>query len=335
MPKAALLALKTTCFEMAPRALGGAFGGVRADSSRRTCRKLAVTWHFWRLALSNTLSTIALGDQTRGLVAARPKSRRFLRNGLNKQKGQKTPKIGVTSMPHHSTLLGAITAHHKITGLLYEGVPSTTQYESFAKLLHALEEPRRGLASSWCIADVWRLGSPTRRKRVVVIAAAHDRLRTGELELPMPGDERLPTDKLTMPTAVDYLDPASSIPEEYRVATGEYEEPSEDHFQYACPSIQVGRLRNERKKHYVYDPKRGPVTTIRATMFKAEGPRRNTGLIMDEIGPRRITPVECARIHGFATAVLLHLTPHQLYSIIGNSVTSFIIIIIIVIIIII
>ena len=55
-----------------------------------------------------------------------------------------------------STLLDAITAHHKITGLLYEDVPSITQYESFAKLLHALEEPRRGLASSLCIVDVWR-----------------------------------------------------------------------------------------------------------------------------------------------------------------------------------
>ena len=35
-PKIALLALKTTRFEMAPRALGGAFWGVRADLSRRT-----------------------------------------------------------------------------------------------------------------------------------------------------------------------------------------------------------------------------------------------------------------------------------------------------------
>ena len=80
------------------------------------------------------------------------------------------------------TLLDAITAHHKIAGLLYEDVPSITQYESFAKLLRALEEPRRGLASSWCTVGVWRLGSPTRRKRVAVIAAAHVRLRTGELE---------------------------------------------------------------------------------------------------------------------------------------------------------
>ena len=220
-----------------------------------------------------------------------------------------------------STLLDAITAHHKITGLLYEDVPSITQYKSFKKLLLALEEPRRGLASSWCIVDVWRLGSPTRRKRVVVIAAAHDRLRTGELELPMPGDERLPTDGLTMPTAVDCLEPAASIPEEYRVETDEYEVLPQDHFQYAWPSVQVGRLRNQAKNHYVYDPERGPVATIRANMFKAEGPGRNTGLIMDEIGPRRITPIECARIHGFATATLTHLTPHQLYSIIGNSVT--------------
>ena len=43
---------------------------------------------------------------------------------------------------------------------------------------------------------------------------------------------------------------------------------------------------------------------------------------MDEIGPRRITPIECARTHGFATTALSHLTPHQLYyRIIGNSVT--------------
>ena len=108
------------------------------------------------------------------------------------------------------------------------------------------------------------------------------------------------------------------------MATDEYEEPPEDHFQYAWPSIQVGRLRNEPQNHYVYDPRRGPVATIRANMFKAEGPERNTGLIMGEIGPRRITPIECARIRGFTTATLSHLTPHQLYSlysIIGNSAT--------------
>ena len=52
----------------------------------------------------------------------------------------------------------------------------------------------------------------------------------------------------------------------------------------------------------VYDPRRGPVATIRASMFQAEGLGRNTGLVLDEIGPRRIAPTECARIHGFATA---------------------------------
>ena len=137
----------------------------------------------------------------------------------------------------------------------------------------------------------------------------------------MPGDDRLPTDGLTIPTAADCLETASSFIAEYRVPTDAYEALSEDHFQYAWPSIQVGRLRNELKNHYVYDPRRGPVVTIRANMFKAEGPGRNTRLIMDEIGPRRMTPTECARIHGFATAALSYLTPHQLYSIIGNSAT--------------
>ena len=41
---------------------------------------------YGRLALSNISSTIALGDQTSVLVAALPKSRRFCRNGPNKQK---------------------------------------------------------------------------------------------------------------------------------------------------------------------------------------------------------------------------------------------------------
>ena len=70
----------------------------------------------------------------------------------------------------------------------------------------------------------------------------------------MPGDERLPTDGLTMPTAVDCLDPARPIPAEYRTATDEYEGLPEDHFQYAWPSIQGGRLRNEAQNHYVCDP---------------------------------------------------------------------------------
>ena len=56
-------------------------------------------------------------------------------------------------------------------------------------------------------------------------------------------------------------------------------------------------------------------------MFKAEGPGKNTGLIIDEKGPRRITPTECARIHGSDSKPLKHLTPHQICSIIGSSAT--------------
>ena len=56
-------------------------------------------------------------------------------------------------------------------------------------------------------------------------------------------------------------------------------------------------------------------------MSNAEGPGKNTGLIIDEIGPRRITPTECARVHGFDTKPIQHLTPHQICSLIGSSVT--------------
>ena len=220
------------------------------------------------------------------------------------------------------TLLDAISAHHTINGLIYEDVPSVIQYASFAKLLKTLEEPARQLASSWCTVDTWRLGSPTRRKRVVVVAAHHNSLKTGALELPLPGDDRMPADGLKMPTATNCLEPADTIHESYRVSSSEYEELGDEHHQYAWPAVQVGRLRNEPKNHYVYDPHKGPVATIRANMFKAEGPGKNTGLILDEKGPRRrITPTECARVHGFNTAPLQHLTTHQIYSLIGNSVT--------------
>ena len=85
---------KTPDLRSAPRALRGAFGGVPADSSRRTWRKLAVTWHFGRLALSNTSSVIALGGQTIVLVAARPKKSPFFskrsEQAKKAQKGQKS-----------------------------------------------------------------------------------------------------------------------------------------------------------------------------------------------------------------------------------------------------
>ena len=80
----------------------------------------------------------------------------------------------------------------------------------------------------------------------MVVAAAHDRLRTGELELPMPGDGRLSTDGLTMPTAADCLEPANSIPAECRVPTDAYEVLPEDHFQYAWPSANSGGATEER-----------------------------------------------------------------------------------------
>ena len=93
----------------------------------------------------------------------------------------------------------------------------------------------------------------------------------------MPGDERLPTDGLTMPTAADCLDPASSIPAEYRMATDEYEALPEDHFQYAWPSIQVGRLRNEAKHITPTILSRGPVATIRAICSRPRGREETQG----------------------------------------------------------
>ena len=63
------------------------------------------------------------------------------------------------------------------------------------------------------------------------------------------------------------------------------------------------------------------MATIRASVFKAEGPGGNTGLVIDAIGPRRLAPEEVTRIHGFNWNKLSHLEPHMVYHIVGNSVT--------------
>ena len=65
-----------------------------------------------------------------------------------------------------------------------------------------------------------------------MVAGHHGSLKTGELELPPPGDERMPADGLNMPTAANCLEPAATIPEEYRVPADEYETLDDEHFQY-------------------------------------------------------------------------------------------------------
>ena len=89
------------------------------------------------------------------------------------------------------------------------------------------------------------LGSPTRRKRVVVVAAHHNSLKIGELELPLPGDERMPTDGIKMPTATNNKLPGAGRhnPRGLQGADRrEYEQLGVDHYQYALPAVQVGRL---------------------------------------------------------------------------------------------
>ena len=217
-------------------------------------------------------------------------------------------------------LIKTIRKRHVIRGLMWEDVPSVADSESFKLLTASLAEPAMGLASTWAFVDVWRFGSPTRRKRVAVVAIATEALLNDGLETPIPGDDRVETSQRP-PSAASTLLPPHAVPNELRIDAKFYEQLTPEHVQSSLPSVQVGKIIGHRLNSYVYDPVAGPVATIRANVFKAEGPGGNTGLVIDRIGPRRLAPEEATRIHGFDWNKLSHLEPHMVYHIIGNSVT--------------
>ena len=238
---------------------------------------------------------------------------------MNKQRAGNNGKAGAL-IGDAGRLINTIKKRHNLRGLMWEDVPSVADFESFRKLTAILAEPELGLASTWAFVDVWRLGSPTRRKRVTVVAVSTAALRNDELETPLPGDERVAPSKQP-PNATSALLPLHAIPGELRIDAKFYDQLPPEHTQSSLPSIQVGKIIGHKLSSYVYDPNAGPVTTIRAPVFKAEGPGGNTGLIIDQIAPRRLAPEEVTRIHGFDWSKLSHLEPHVAHHIIGNSVT--------------
>ena len=238
---------------------------------------------------------------------------------VNKQRAGDNGKAGAL-IGDAIRLINAIKKRHVIRGLMWEDVPSVADFESFKTLTANLAEPEMGLASTWAFVDVWRFGSPTRRKRVAIVAIATAALRNDDMETPIPGDDRVATSQQP-PSAASALLPPHAVPDELRIDAKFYEQLTPGHVQSSLPSIQVGKIIGHRFNSYVYDPIAGPVATIRASVFKAEGPGGNTGLVIDPIGPRRLAPEEATKIHGFDWNKLSHLEPHMIYHIIGNSVT--------------
>ena len=238
---------------------------------------------------------------------------------VNKQRAGDSGEAG-SPIGDADRLITAIQRRHTLRGLMWEDVPSVADFESFRKLTALLAEPALGLASTWAFVDVWRLGSPSRRKRVAVVAIAMSALRNADLETPLPGDDRVTTTQQP-PNAAPMLLPPHAVPGELRIDAKFYEQLSPEHARSSPPSIQVGRIAGRKINSYVYDPNAGPVATIQASVFKAEGPGGNTGLAIDSIGPRLLAPEEVARIHGFEWSRLSHLEPHMIHHIIGNSVT--------------
>ena len=103
---------------------------------------------------------------------------------VNKQRAGDNGKAGAL-IGDAVRLISAIRKRHALRGIIREDVPSVADFESFKKLTANLAEPELGLASTWAFVDVWRLGSPTRRKRVAVVAISTEALRNDELETPL------------------------------------------------------------------------------------------------------------------------------------------------------
>lgn len=166
--------------------------------------------------------------------------------------------------------------------------------------------------------EFWRVGVPTTRSRLGLMAISVPHMRhPGPFALPavQGGDDVGPPQPLA-----PLLEPPEAIPEVLRERES-YVEFGEGHVQSALPAWQIGYLPNESKSRIIYDPARGTALTLRANTRRAEGPGGVTGLYRDAISPRRLTPKEVLRIHGFPDSDARR-SPLLVYHAVGNAVPA-------------
>ena len=190
-----------------------------------------------------------------------------------------------------------------------------------------LTDPDNGLlavlarANYWSAhgtVQFWRVGVPSTRSRMGLVAVRASRMRRpGPFELPggIPADGSYPRPPALQP----YLLPPDAVPDELRENSADMEWLPADHRQSAPPAYQVGRMRNEQKSAMVYCPRKGTGLTLRANTYRAEGPGNVTGLYWDGASPRRLAPVEVLRMHAFPERLARHPT-RLIYKVVGNSV---------------
>lgn len=211
--------------------------------------------------------------------------------------------------------VGLLRRRHRVKSFVLEEVVQVLSTEAFRELVAALRDANHQVA--YGEAQFWLCGVPTTRTRLVLVAI-HTAYRKTQGPFKVPGLTDDGDAAVTVPQLGHTLEPPEAIHPSLRESATDLVSFGHDHVQTALPALQVGRMRGPGTNRYVYSI-RAPALTLRANIRKAEGLGGVTGLYLDALGPRRLSPIEVLRLHEFPTTWASLPTP-TVYHIVGNSV---------------
>ena len=163
------------------------------------------------------------------------------------------------------------------------------------------------------------VGVPSTRRRLGVVACHAPHMRQGG-PIRIPGAKEHGEPERPAPVLQPFLQRSDEVSASLRESPGSLVKLPPGAAQVFWPAHQVGSLRGNGPGRSVFDPKRGTAGTLRANVKRAKGPGGVTTLILDDIGPRRLSPTEALRMHGFPEHLATRLSDAQVYKIVGNAV---------------
>ena len=209
-----------------------------------------------------------------------------------------------------------IRRRHTVKAFVVEEVTGVEATPAFQDLMDTFRATNHWTA--WGDVQFWLAGVATTRTRLGMVAAhAPAMKKPGPFALPglLEAGAQIPE----MPTLEPLLENPGDVDESLREPRDLMDMLGPEHQQSALPARQLGRMRGRGTNRFVYSV-RAPALVMRANTARAEGLGGVTGLYLDAIGPRRLTPTEVLRLHGFPTRLAGKLPPLTVYHIVGNSV---------------
>ena len=211
--------------------------------------------------------------------------------------------------------VGLMKRRHRVKAYVLEEVVQVLPTEAFRKLVAVLRDANYQVA--YGEAQFWLCGVPTTRTRLV-LAALHTSYRKRPGPFRVPGLSEAGDAAVEVPQLGPILQAPEDVHPSLREDAGDLALFGSDHQQTALPAVQVGRMRGPGTNRYVYSVQ-APALTLRANIRKAEGLGGVTGMYLDPLGPRRLSPVEVLRLHDFPET-WASLPTATVYHIVGNSV---------------